>query len=313
MAFEGLPDPVYCAGGGYGCPFRTGGGAHLVLPDGTLLRTVLVYLGGAHANPNPGSRPYSTSVVAFASRDGGFHWRYRGVVLDSAGAPESQEGPSENALALLRDGRTVLCVLRLDAGDSKVNRSHYLPYARVTSADGGATWSAPVLLADVHGAPMGAARPRLLRLKGNAIPTRRALVSVTVYAVPGRKADTMAPHVPAKSLTSALLPLPVWGPDQSYSMLVSNSWSAIFCIEPLASVFFIAVRKVFPSWFPSSLVICFALAVHASASTATRMIFCMMCGVKVVGVVRGFRGLCVCRGFTKCEKDIGVPQKRSAR
>ena len=166
MAFEGLPDPVYCAGGGYGCPFRTGGGAHLVLPDGTLLRTVLVYLGGAHANPNPGSRPYSTSVVAFASRDGGFHWRYRGVVLDSAGAPESQEGPSENALALLRDGRTVLCVLRLDAGDSKVNRSHYLPYARVTSADGGATWSAPVLLADVHGAPMGAARPRLLRLKG---------------------------------------------------------------------------------------------------------------------------------------------------
>ena len=74
---------------------------------------------------------------------------------------------SAGVAALLSDG-SILCVIRLDAGDGRktlppdMQPHHFLPYAKVTSKDGGRTWSKPVSLVDTHGLMMGCARPRLL-------------------------------------------------------------------------------------------------------------------------------------------------------
>ena len=68
----------------------------------------------------------ATSVVAFRATDRlGLSWEYAGTILDAASAPQSEEGPNENDLALMPDGR-ILCVLRLDAGDGVRSQ----PYAQ---------------------------------------------------------------------------------------------------------------------------------------------------------------------------------------
>ena len=63
----------------------------------------------------------------------------------------------------MADG-TILCVLRLDAGDGEKTRP-YRPYVRSMSKDGGKTWSAAVSLGD----GVGCARPRLLSLGERAL------------------------------------------------------------------------------------------------------------------------------------------------
>ena len=89
----------------------------------------------------------ATSVVAYRATDGlGLSWEYAGSILDAASAPQSEEGPNENDLALMPDGR-ILCVLRLDAGDG-VRSKPYRPYVHSTSSDGGRTWSAAVPLGE---------------------------------------------------------------------------------------------------------------------------------------------------------------------
>ena len=162
IVFRGLPQPATCgdASHAFGCPFRTGGRGSVRLPDGSLVMSIIVYWGGAHANPDPKLAPKATSVVAFRSTDGvGLVWEYAGTILDAASAPSSEEGPNENDLALLADGKTILSVIRLDAGDGPVTRP-YKPYVQSLSDDGGRTWSAPVSM----GPGVGCARPRLLSL-----------------------------------------------------------------------------------------------------------------------------------------------------
>ena len=152
ITFTGLPRPLACASAQpvFGCPFRVAGGAALRLLDGTLLYSAIVRWAG-------GGGGAATSVVAFASGDG-THWTYISTIADAAVLPNSEEGPNENALALLSDGRTVLAVMRLDAGDGE--RSHpFANYAASTSTDGGMTWTAPAPLANA-----GCARPKLLHL-----------------------------------------------------------------------------------------------------------------------------------------------------
>ena len=166
VSFQGLPQPATCgtAKSVYGCPFRTSGRGAVRLADGTLVMTAIVYWGGERANPNPKLSPFSTSVVAFRSADDGFTWDFVGTVLDAAHAPASEEGPNENDVALLADGHTLLCVVRLDAGDGKVS-GPYRPYVKALSTDGGRTWSAPASMGD----GVGCARPRLLSLGCGAI------------------------------------------------------------------------------------------------------------------------------------------------
>jgi hypothetical protein len=120
--------------------------------------SIIIWWGGEHANPNPKLAKAATSVVAFRSSDG-LTWDYAGTIVDAAQASESEEGPNENDVSLLADGKTILCVVRLDAGDGPVSRP-YLPYAKSTSTDGGRTWSNVTVLPS----GIGSARPRLLRL-----------------------------------------------------------------------------------------------------------------------------------------------------
>ena len=73
------------------------------------------------------------SVLAFVSADG-FVWRWTSVVAAAAQLPGVAEGPSENALATLRNG-SVLCVMRVE-GQS----GHHSPYRSAVSDDGGESW-----------------------------------------------------------------------------------------------------------------------------------------------------------------------------
>jgi hypothetical protein len=159
ISFGGLPQPLTCgdASHAFGCPFRTSGRGSVRLADGTLLMSIIVYWGGQHANPHPVLAPVATSVIAFRSADG-LSWHYAGTILDAAAAPDSEEGPNENDLALLPDG-SVLAVVRLDAGDGRPDHP-FRPYVRSVSTDGGRTWSRAQSLGD----GVGCARPRLLSL-----------------------------------------------------------------------------------------------------------------------------------------------------
>ena len=73
----------------------------------------------------------------------------------------SEEGPNENDMVLLADGKTIMCVIRLDAGDGPLTHP-YRPYVTLTSSDGGTTWGKMKALP----AGVGCARPRLLRVRG---------------------------------------------------------------------------------------------------------------------------------------------------
>ncbi len=167
VVFRGIPNPGLSCGSKrhpYGCPFRTGGRGFVRLQDGVLVMSIIVRWGHPHSNPDPRLEPDATSVIAFRSRDDGYTWDYAGVILDAAQVPKSEEGPNENDLVLLADNRTIMCVVRLDAGDGFVSHP-YRPYMRVLSTDGGKTWTNATSLN--HG--VGSARPRLLRMDDGQI------------------------------------------------------------------------------------------------------------------------------------------------
>lgn len=105
------------------------------------------------------------SIVAIRSTDN-YNWQYHGVVANASGPggyPNSTFGPDENDVALLADGKTLLCVMRMD-GDSSCSTNSYKLYAAIYSHDDGATWSRAV---PIPGA--GCARPRLLKLEGGPL------------------------------------------------------------------------------------------------------------------------------------------------
>lgn len=161
IIFQGIPAPGFSCGSShhyFGCPFRTSGRGYVRLPEGTLVMSVIVWWGGAHKNPSPKLALAATSVVAFQSTDDGYTWNFLSSILDAAAVPKSQEGPNENDLTLLADGKTIMCVVRLDAGDGPVSQP-YASYWRVLSTDGGRTWSSAASLPE----GVGCARPRLLR------------------------------------------------------------------------------------------------------------------------------------------------------
>jgi hypothetical protein len=146
LVFEGLPHGVRC--NPFACSLRLQGTGRVTLPDRSQLQTAIIWWGG---NPR---FPQATTVVAFRSVDGGWRWRFRGVVANASQYPSSQEGPNEHSLAMLADGRTVMALIRMDGGDGP---SHpFRPYSRATSTDGGRRWSTAL---PVQG--LGCARPRL--------------------------------------------------------------------------------------------------------------------------------------------------------
>ena len=155
VSFRGLPQPSACGpkAGAFGCPFRLGGNGLTRLADGTYLATAMVFTG-----PPDAQGVVPSSIAAFASADGGASFVYRGTVADAAAFPASQEGPNENALAVLSDGATVACVFRTDAGDGPATHP-FAHYSLAVSTDAGAHWTQRGTLPTA-----GAARPRLLHL-----------------------------------------------------------------------------------------------------------------------------------------------------
>ena len=164
--FRGIPAPGVSCGNAkhaFGCPFRLSGRGYVRLPDSTLVMSVIVYA-KQWANPNPKLAEEATSIIAFRSTNDGLDWDYAGLIIAARDAPTSEEGPNENDLVLAGDGTTILCVLRLDAGDGPTTH-RYTPYALSASTDGGRTWSPPESMGD----GVGCARPRLLRCASGAV------------------------------------------------------------------------------------------------------------------------------------------------
>jgi hypothetical protein len=64
--------------------------------------------------------------------------------------PSSGEGPNENDITLLADGKTLMSVMRIDDGvdGGKVAAKNY---RSATSTDGGMTWTTPHTMFDVDG------------------------------------------------------------------------------------------------------------------------------------------------------------------
>lgn len=131
QSFSGLPHAVSCGYaprlaslGGFGCPFELSptGFATAIPAGGTeaeLYQTAIVYWGGGN---NVSQGGIQTSVVSFASTDGGASYVFRGVIANASAHPTSFEGPNENALITLKDG-SLMSVVRVDGGDGCLGKS----------------------------------------------------------------------------------------------------------------------------------------------------------------------------------------------
>jgi hypothetical protein len=133
----------------------------------TYLATVWVWYSPLPLKVNHGNPCCNGSVVAYISIDKGETWKYQSEIASKQSMNQlgfaSQEGPNENDVVLLQDGRTILCVLRVDGGDGVPNHTH-VPYVFATSIDRGKTWK-------MTAAPpfMLSARPRAIVLPNGAL------------------------------------------------------------------------------------------------------------------------------------------------
>ena len=162
VSFSALPIPLTCVEGGPAADcFWLHAGGTTALPEalggGLLLTNCVPWLHGKF-----GATAAGAGVFAWHSADG-LRWTFRGTVATAAEVPASGEGPNENDVSLLADGRTLLVVFRVDDGvdGGAVGAKNYLA---ATSTDGGRTWSSATEMIDVNGRGIGVARPRLLLL-----------------------------------------------------------------------------------------------------------------------------------------------------
>jgi len=147
-SFASLPVPLACRGAD--C-FWTSGAGTVRLPDGTYLQTTVIpWLGGEF-----GAQASASGVHAWSSNDT-FAWSFVGTVATAAQFPDSGEGPNENSLSLAADGRTVVCVMRLDGGDGLRWGDHRTKnYHLARSTSGGRSWSKATELRDTNGRGLG--------------------------------------------------------------------------------------------------------------------------------------------------------------
>ena len=138
--------------GGSGHYLRLADGSHVGISKSTLSKAA-----------SPSGR---LSCVAIRSTDGGYNWTFASVVASAEEVPEAREGPSEGALAMLKNG-TLMAVMRVD-GQS----GHYLPYISKLSDDGGKSWhSLRFLRGGGSGGTAGAGcvKPALLSLNTSLV------------------------------------------------------------------------------------------------------------------------------------------------
>ena len=113
VVFRGAPLSDQCAPPGHvnSIGLRTHGCGLTPLHDGSFFATTV----GCPNNGTraPGQPPYAASILGFRSTDG-FDWQYVGTVLSAKAYPASIVGPTENAVVLLPDNKTLLVVARTD-------------------------------------------------------------------------------------------------------------------------------------------------------------------------------------------------------
>jgi hypothetical protein len=142
-------------------------GGPIALHDGSLLGTVGVYWSRDNPlKPTADGPEHRMSIVAIRSTNSGDSWQFAGVVANASGPggySNSSFGPSENDIAVLADGKTLMCVLRMD-GDGRCATGSYRYYSVTYSRDDGATWSRAVAMPGA-----GCVWPRLLRLEAGPL------------------------------------------------------------------------------------------------------------------------------------------------
>ena len=164
--WQSLPNPVGLLA------FDSGGVTWL--GGTTYIATVWVWYSDVPLEVNHGNPCCNGSVVAYISNDNGKNWQFQSEIASKKSINEmvntggatwsiSQEGPNENDVVLLKDGVTLLCVMRIDGGDGVPNHTH-VPYLLATSVDRGLTWS-------MREAPkyMLSARPRAIVLPNGVL------------------------------------------------------------------------------------------------------------------------------------------------
>jgi hypothetical protein len=109
------------------CPFRFDSGNTVRFPDGSLVISINVFYKPDHKIHGDGS-----SVVLFSSDAAGLNWQFRSNVATAETFQWSGEGPNESTISLLSDGKTLICIMRMDAGDGHTTGK---PYAKRTSTD----------------------------------------------------------------------------------------------------------------------------------------------------------------------------------
>ena len=136
ITFAGLPRPVV--------ELSVSSGGAVRHPSDKYVAVVVVWFLDAEQGPLPGPC-CRDSVLAFTSDDG-FAWTFASEIAGPASVPNSQEGPNETFLTVLRDNKTLMCVFRVDGGDGEPDHKH-TPYMQTFSTDQGRTWSTPRVMA----------------------------------------------------------------------------------------------------------------------------------------------------------------------
>lgn len=121
--------------------FAPASGGVTRIPGGGLLATPWVWYSDTPI-VSPGSHCCNGSLLAYVSEDDGITWSYRSTIASGQNFSgfASQEGPNENDVVLLKDGKTIFCVMRRDGGDGVPAHAH-VSYVFATSVDRGYTWT----------------------------------------------------------------------------------------------------------------------------------------------------------------------------
>jgi hypothetical protein len=131
VTFDSLPVPLNCTEGGViaDCFWLHAGGTASAAGGGMVLTTAIPWLNGRF-----GATKKNAGVYAWHSNDG-LHWTFRGTLATAEQFPSSGEGPNENDIVRLSDGKTLLAVFRIDDGvdGGKVGAKNYRSVTSTTS------------------------------------------------------------------------------------------------------------------------------------------------------------------------------------
>ena len=172
-----LPQPT-------GLLFWEGGGTSPLDDSGlNFIATPQVWYSDVPIMPKAGFKCCNGSIAAFVTHDAGDTWTYVSDVATKASVEAAgwttEEGPTENDVVLMGDGKTIMVIFRIDGGDGAPKPSPHVPYLFAKSTDQGATWK-------YEQAPpsMLAARPRAVRLGNGAVAVAGGRPALNLWVSP---------------------------------------------------------------------------------------------------------------------------------